>query len=407
MERWKKNLWTLWVTQIISLMSFGFGLPFLPLYVEQLEVMSPERLTLVVSLISASAAVTMGIMSPIWGYLADRLGRKLMIMRAMIFAIFIIGGMAFAQSANQLIILRFGQGLLTGTVTAALAFVASNTPTKHLTYALGVISSSTFIGYSFGPMLGGLFAKFFGYRMSFIFGAILMAIGALLVLFLVKEDKALLVKKVDGKHISIFKKYKKIMMPTVVTVLVMLFLLRVSRTLLTPYFSLFVKENLIHKDNASVVTGLFSGLIGISTATASIIVGKVAGRLNKNKLLRILLILAASVMLVAASYKHLNVWLPVHNPLWLFMPFYMLFYFFIGGIEPLLTSTSAETVDSEDRGALFGIQGMVGSMAWAVSPMMAVPVINRSSLDGLLYVIPLVVILNLLVSSKLRKKTLV
>ena len=55
-----------------------------------------------------------------------------------------------------------------------------------------------------------------------------------------------------------------------------------------------------------------------------------------------------------------------------FWPFVILFTimsFFLGGIEPLITSMSAERVDSRNRGTLFGYQGMVGSLGWMIAPL--------------------------------------
>ena len=42
MERWKSNLYTIWLTQIISLMSFNFGVPFMSYYMQDLGVTNPS-----------------------------------------------------------------------------------------------------------------------------------------------------------------------------------------------------------------------------------------------------------------------------------------------------------------------------------------------------------------------------
>ena len=46
-------------------------------------------------------------------------------------------------------------GIFTGTVTASYALVAAGTPDNKLSYALGVIASSNFIGSSIGPLWEG------------------------------------------------------------------------------------------------------------------------------------------------------------------------------------------------------------------------------------------------------------
>lgn len=178
MEQWKSNLYILWIAQIISLTSFGFGLPFMPFYIQDLGVTDPTTLKLYTGLLSAAPAVTMAIMAPVWGLLSDRYGRKIMIQRAMFTAFFIIGLMGMVSQVWQLLILRLMQGFFTGTITASSTFVAANTPNNKLSYALGFLSSSTFIGYSLGPFIGGFVAEYFGYRISFLLGAVLMLLGA-------------------------------------------------------------------------------------------------------------------------------------------------------------------------------------------------------------------------------------
>lgn len=414
MNNWKRNLWILWTTQVISLASFGFGLPFIPLYIQELEVLSPEKLKIMTTILAAAPAATMAIMAPIWGYLADKHGRKLMIMRAMFCAIFIITAMGFVSSVNQLIVLRLLQGLLTGTVTAAVAFVASNTPKKHLTEALGVITSATFIGYSLGPVIGGTFAKLYGYRMSFVSGGILMAIGAFLVLFLVKEDKSTLVTTKKGQHVSMVVKYKNILVPMIMIIMVMLFLLRISRSFFAPYLALFVQQWYPNTNDAAFVTGLLNGLIGLSTAFASMYMGKIASRFNKKKMVTALLSISLIIMLLITQYDHIyqsiTPWLTsytpfrIPSPLWIFTILYMMFFFIIGGVEPLLTSTAAMAVESSDRGALFGFQGLVGSLAWFVAPAIAGPVVYYYSIEHVLWVIPIVIFINVTLSILLRRK---
>lgn len=403
MERWKRNLWILWFTQIISLASFGFGLPFIPLYIQDIEVLTPEQVKLYTTILAALPALTMGIMAPIWGYLADHYGRKLMIMRAMVMAVFIIGGMGIVTSVNQLIVLRLLQGLFTGTVTAAIAFVAANTPREKLPYALGVITSSTFIGFSFGPMLGGMFAEVYGYSKSFLLGGGVMIIGATLVFFLVKEDKSTLVSK-DAVKVPFFEKYRKVLIPVVISVLFMLFFLRISRSLFAPYVALFVESKFPTKEGVAFTTGLVNGIIGLATAFSSMFMGWLATRVNRMRMLQILLFFGAIVMIVILKYKDIADYLNVENDLWVFVGIYMIFYIVIGGVEPILTATSAMSVASEDRGGLFGLQAMMGSVAWFVAPLIAGPVVVNYNVESILYFIPFVLFINLGLSFILRRQ---
>lgn len=406
MKRWKQNLWILWITQVISLASFGFGLPFIPLYIQELEVLTPEKLKILTTVLAAAPAITMAIMAPIWGYLADKYGRKLMIIRAMTFAIFIIGAMGLVQNISQLIILRVLQGLLTGTVTAAIAFVSSNTPRKHLIYALGVISSSTFIGFSIGPVLGGFFAETYGYRMSFILGGGLMLIGVLLVLFLIKEDKSTLMPKHSIESETFFERYKSILIPTIIIIMSLMFLLRIVRTLFSPYLSLFIQSAFDTNEGVAKTTGIVSAAAGIATGVASIFISKIALKINKFKLIIMLFSGGVFISVLLTQYNLINDLLfdpGKMNSIWIFLVLYTLFFFILGGIEPLLTSTAAMNVDPSKKGALFGFQGFVGSIAWFASPVIAGPIVYKFSLTSVLYVIPIVLLISIIFSVKLKK----
>ena len=76
MEQWKRNLYTIWFTQILSLAGFSFFNPFVPYFLQDIGVTDPERLSLWVGLISSVPSLVMAAVSPLWGYLADRIGKK-------------------------------------------------------------------------------------------------------------------------------------------------------------------------------------------------------------------------------------------------------------------------------------------------------------------------------------------
>ncbi len=383
MDRWKINLYILWISQVISLTSFGFGLPFIPFFIQELGVTDPEQLKIFTGILSAAPAITMAIMSPIWGILSDRFGQKLMIQRAMFAAVIIIGGMGFSTTVWHLLILRFMQGLFTGTITASSAFVAVNTPNHKLSYALGFLSSSTFVGYSLGPYLGGKVADAFGYRVSFYVGAILMLVGFALVTFFLKGDKM-----PERRKTSVIKgtnKWKELFAVGIMLLMGMLFLQRVIRTVFAPFVPLYVQELTHTTVGAASTTGSINGLIGLVTAVAAILISRLGDKYDKMRLIRIMLILGFIDVLI------LNLTSGMTN----FVIFYTVLFFIIGGIEPLITSQTAEMTSPEKRGTLFGIQGLVGSLGWMVSPVLGTYVSIQFGIKQIFWVLLAFVFLNL------------
>ncbi len=382
MERWRINLNILWISQVISLMSFGFGLPFLPFYIQELGVKDPVQLHLYTGILSAAPAVTMAIFAPLWGIASDRWGRKLMILRAMLAAVFVIGGMGLAQNVWQLLALRAAQGIFTGTITATNTFVAAETPRDKLSYALGFLSSSNFIGYSIGPVLGGWFAETMGYRFSFFAGALLMLFGFFLVHFLVVEDPTSYGQQTSktGKRAA-----GGIMTPLIVNLLLMLFLMRVVRTVFSPYLPLFIQSELPGGVGAPSMTGYINGITGVATAVSGLTLSRLGDRHDKPRLIRYMGLAGLAVAL-GISFA---------GNLWVFAGLYGLLFFFLGGIEPLVMSMTAEKTPQEKRGALFGIQGTVGSLGWVISPMLGAGIAIQWSNHAILWILPILLLFQL------------
>src|SRR2546430_17314570 len=94
--------------------------------------------------------------SPIWGALADRYGRKPMLVRAMGGGAVITALLIVAPNVWVVLALRVLQGLVTGTVAPARALVAAITPSDELGYSMGLMEASGFLGGAAGPLVGGL-----------------------------------------------------------------------------------------------------------------------------------------------------------------------------------------------------------------------------------------------------------
>jgi MFS transporter, DHA1 family, multidrug resistance protein len=134
------------------------------------------------------SGLSMGIASPIWGVLGDRLGRKPMLVRSMVGGALTVGLIFFVQTPLQLVILRFLQGATSGTVAAATALVAVETPRNRVGWALGVVTSAVALGSAIGPVVGGFAAAAFGLRLVFLGGGLLLLISTIPVFLIVRES---------------------------------------------------------------------------------------------------------------------------------------------------------------------------------------------------------------------------
>jgi DHA1 family multidrug resistance protein-like MFS transporter len=198
---WKRNLTALWLAEFVAIFGFSFAFPFLPLYLHQdLAVRTTHDLALWTGVIGGASGLSMTIASPVWGVLADRYGRKPMLVRAMLGGAITVGLMSIAQAAPQLLALRTVQGATSGTVPAATALAAAETPRSRVAWSMGVLSSAVALGGATAPLIGGLAAVVFGLRAVFLGAGVLLALSSLPVLLVVRESPRPRPKKDDPPH---------------------------------------------------------------------------------------------------------------------------------------------------------------------------------------------------------------
>jgi len=187
---WRRNLAALWFAEFTAIFGFSFAFPFLPIFISHdLGVRPGPDLDLWTAAAASASGLALTIASPLWGVLGDRIGRKPMLIRSMLGGGITVGLIFFAQTPLQLVILRFAQGATSGTVAAATALVAVETPRHRVGWALGIISSSVALGSAIGPLAGGLAGAAFGLRQIFLVSGILLMAATIPVFLIVRESE--------------------------------------------------------------------------------------------------------------------------------------------------------------------------------------------------------------------------
>ena len=121
---WKDNLRIAWFGCFLTGASISLVVPFMPIFVEQLGVKG-DQVAFYSGLAISVSAVSAAFVSPIWGILADKYGRKPMMIRAGLAMTITMGGLAFVPNIFWLLFLRFLNGVFTGFVPNATALIAS------------------------------------------------------------------------------------------------------------------------------------------------------------------------------------------------------------------------------------------------------------------------------------------
>jgi len=354
MELWQKNLYSLWFAQLIAVMGLSLIVPFLPLYLRELGVVEKEAVKIWSGFIFSAPFMVSAFLQPLWGMLADRRGRKPMVMRGMLglsLANFLLG---FAQTPTQVLILRFLQGSLAGFVAPSLALMASCAPREKTGQALGTLQSALVTGMIIGPLLGGVLAHFMGYRPIFFWTAFFCFAGAMLVWRFVKED---FVRKEKEKRATLGENLRFVFRSPELRVLIMLMVLvQLSIVIVAPFLSLYVEYLKFSPEYVGLMTGVVFGIAGVANAITAAFWGRRADRVGYRKVLNSALLGISLFSLPQAFVSSVYQLLILRAGLGVF----------VSGVIPTVNTIVRRSTSERDRGGIYGIFQsalLVGNMA--------------------------------------------
>lgn len=294
MESWKVNLISVWFGCFFTGLAISQILPFLPLYVSQLGVSSHEALSMWSGLTFSVTFLVSAIVSPMWGSLADRKGRKLMLLRASLGMAIAILLQAFATNVWQLFFLRAVMGLTSGYIPNAMALVASQVPRERSGWALSTLSTAQISGVIGGPLLGGFLADHVGLRAVFIITAILLVISFLVTLFLIKEGGRPVISKserLSGKAVFASLPYPGLVISLFVTTMV----IQLCNGSVGPILALFIKSMEPDSNNIAFLSGMIAAVPGVSALISAPRLGKLGDRIGTARILMATLIFAVAL----------------------------------------------------------------------------------------------------------------
>lgn len=360
-RNWQVTLAIMFSVQLLSSMGFSLVYPFLPLYVEHLGSSTGLSVEWMAGLVIAVQGFTMMLASPIWGSIADRYGRKLMIMRATFGGTIILALMGMVTNGEQLILLRALQGLVTGTVAANNALVASITPRGRMGFAMGTLQVGLWGGVALGPLLGGILADAYGFAMPFYFTAGALLLAGVLVFFFIQED---FVPYRSPQKPRIWQQWQSVMQTDgVAFVFTLRFLDNIGRNLIVPIAPLFVVSLLAGAENnhQNVLAG---SVMAISSATSTFS-GVYLGRLGDSKGHRNILLWSALAVFA------LNIPQIFVMRVWQLLVFQALAGFAMGGVLASASALLAHYSQAGNEGAVYGLDNSIGSGARAISPLLS------------------------------------
>ncbi|VMZ15775.1 multidrug resistance protein MdtG [Streptococcus pneumoniae] len=232
---WKDNLRIAWFGNFLTGASISLVVPFMPIFVENLGVGS-QQVAFYAGLAISVSAISAALFSPIWGILADKYGRKPMMIRAGLAMTITMGGLAFVPNIYWLIFLRLLNGVFAGFVPNATALIASQVPKEKSGSALGTLSTGVVAGTLTGPFI----AELFGIRTVFLLVGSFLFLAAILTICFIKEDFQPVAKEkaIPTKELFTSVKYPYLLLNLFLTS----FVIQFSAQSIGPILALYVRD---------------------------------------------------------------------------------------------------------------------------------------------------------------------
>jgi MFS family permease len=356
---WRRNLAALWLAEFTAIFGFSFAFPFIPVFLDRsLGIHDPHQLAFWSGIAGGASGFGLAIAAPVWGMLADRYGRRPMLLRSMAGGGITVLLMGISRTALELTGLRLLQGALSGTVAAATALVAAETPRESVAWALGILSSAIALGSAVGPAVGGLAGNVFGLRDVFFAGGVLLMVSTIPVFMMVRESR-LRMQRVKPPPL---REALRSSGPGLVRALVVIMV--AQALLVTSYAATqqLIVLRLVALDprTASGFTGLAFGLGGLTTALA----GVGYSRTIRLRGYRPITVAASLAMTLSTLVIALHLSAP------LIIAAFALVSLLYGALVPSLSSMIGLEAPLSVQATIFGLSASAVSIGYGAGPLL-------------------------------------
>ena len=340
----------------IDMMGFGIIIPMLPFYAESYGG-NPQQIALLMTTFSAAQLV----MSPLWGGLSDRWGRKPILLSTLAGGIGAYLLLLHAESFMGLVIARAVGGAMAGNLAVAQAYIADVTAPEDRTRGMGLFGAALSVGFVAGPAIGGVLAGIDPSSLDFS-SPLVAAIGVSGVALL--SGLVLMREPGDRSTPETGRNPLARLTPALTSAFCagLVFLYFSVTLVLAGMESTFAlwSERVLHW--GPLENGfLFAGASMLGVVVQGILVGRVAKRIGNPATTTIGIVLMGIGMGgIAAS-----------TDLVLLIPALVALVFGLGFANPALAALIAGTVPRSSAGAAFGVSQSAASLARIIGPAIA------------------------------------
>jgi DHA1 family multidrug resistance protein-like MFS transporter len=353
---WRATVAAVAFTQFAAKFGTAFVTPFIPVFLAlQLGVHDPRQLALWTGLIAGATGGGVALASIFWGALADRYGRKPMLVRAVLAGSVVMALTTIVQSPLQLLGARFIFGSTGATVASANALVSAETPRDQVGWGLGVVASAMALGQAIGPLVGGAMSVAFGIRWSILLGSGIMLVPVLPLVRYVKERS----QPVVERKLSIAAAVRSIDRPSTRTLTALILSQGLTQF---AYFSVqqlaAVRLIELQPHHPAVATGFAFSALGLATGISAIGYSRVAGWVGFRWLAIVGSVLLGLSMVVVSRTTGLP----------LFIVSMGLMGLVYGSLNPSLASMVGLEAPTAIKATVFGVSASVAAIGQTIGP---------------------------------------
>nr|WP_246516411.1 MFS transporter [Salicibibacter cibarius] len=318
-------------------------LPFLSLYIESFGAYSPAEVQRWAGIVFGISFLVAFLVSPIWGRIGDRFGRKSILIGTGFGIALSVLLMGYAESVGALFVLRAFMGLATGFIPASMALISAQSNKRTAGETLGTLQMGTVSGGLLGPLFGGLIADTVGMELTFILTALVLALATLLVIFGVKE---VIFEEKDEKQRSYH--WKEVIRhivthPLLIMVMVVALVVQLVNFSVQPLLALYVGE-LTTAENMAFLAGMAFSVTGLGNLLATRKWGQIGDRIGHEKILLLLLVLSGLFFIPQAFVTEL----------WQLVLLRFLYGIQVGGLIPCTTAYIRQVCPVSMQGEVLG-----------------------------------------------------
>jgi len=348
----------IWATVALDMVGFGILLPVLPLYAEDFGA-SPATAAALVAVFSAAQMVA----APFWGRLSDRIGRRTVLVAALVGSCL---GSLVTGLAGALWVLFAGRvldGFSGSSYAVGQAAVADLAEPEDRPRLMGMLAAAFGVGFVAGPLIGSI-AALGGRELPFFVAAALAGANALVALVRLPARTAggLAPSASNPGRLALWGSAG----PAVRRLSTLALVSMVGFAGFEATFALLLERRFPEVGDPTVY-GLFASIGLLMVLIQTQVVGPVNASLGSRSALRLALVAVAAGMVVLAAGGG---WAGLAVAL-------VLLVVGQGVFGPTLSHATVETVGDAGRGAALGLQQGAGALGRIVGPLLAGVLLDR------------------------------